>query len=278
MSRRAGWAANPDGGSMNTVTDPGVSTVLEANWYESFFDEHWLVISSQTHSQERSAAEAEFLIAELGLETGQRVLDLPCGHGRHSIELAQRGLRVVGVDLNDAPLEMAREEAREAGVQLDLRRMDMRAIEFREEFDAVINMWTSFGYFETEAEDKQVLERAWRALRPGGALVIETINLYGVLRRFEPRAWHELGDGRVLLEERAFDPWAGRMHSSWTLVEPSGERIAMAFANRAYTLVELSKMLVEVGFDVDHAWGDFRGSDYAVDSRRMIVLARRPPR
>jgi 2-polyprenyl-3-methyl-5-hydroxy-6-metoxy-1,4-benzoquinol methylase len=263
---------------MTTATDPGVSTVLETNWYESFFDEHWLVISSQTHSQERSAAEAEFLIAELGLETGQRVLDLPCGHGRHSIELAQRGLRVVGVDLNDAPLEMAREAAREAGVQLDLRRMDMRAIEFREEFDAVINMWTSFGYFETEAEDKQVLERAWRALRPGGALVIETINLHGALRRFEPRAWHELGDGRLLLEERAFDPWAGRMHSSWTLVEPSGERIAMAFANRAYTLVELSKMLVEVGFDVDHAWGDFRGSDYAVDSRRMIVLARRPRR
>jgi len=107
-----------------------VSTVLEANWYESFFDEHWLVISSQTHSQERSAAEAEFLIAELGLETGQRVLDLPCGHGRHSIELARRGLRVVGVDLNDAPLDMARDAAREAGVQLDLRRMDMRAIEF----------------------------------------------------------------------------------------------------------------------------------------------------
>jgi len=133
---------------MTTETDPGVSTTLDANWYETFFDEHWLVISSQTHSQERSAAEAEFLIAELGLESGQRVLDLPCGHGRHSIELARRGLRVVGVDLNDAPLEMARAAAREFGVQLDLRRVDMREIEFREEFDAVINMWTSFGYFD----------------------------------------------------------------------------------------------------------------------------------
>jgi 2-polyprenyl-3-methyl-5-hydroxy-6-metoxy-1,4-benzoquinol methylase len=263
---------------MTTETDPGVGAALEPNWYETFFDEHWLAISSQTHSPEKSAAEVEFLIAELGLETGQRVLDLPCGHGRHSIELARRGLRVVGVDLNEAPLELARAAARDAGVQLDLRRVDMREIEFREEFDAVLNMWTSFGYFPTEAEDKLVLERAWRALRPGGALVIETINLHGVLRRFEPRAWHELGDGRLLLEERTFDPWTGRMHSSWTLVERSGERIAMAFANRAYTLVELAKMLADVGFDVDHAWGDFRGSDYAVDSRRMIVLARRPRR
>ena len=71
--------------------------------------------------------------------------------------------------------------------------------------------------------------------------MLETINLHGVLRRFEPRAWHELGDGRLLLEERAFDPWTGRMHSGWTLVEPSGERIEMAFATRAYTLVELGR-------------------------------------
>jgi 2-polyprenyl-3-methyl-5-hydroxy-6-metoxy-1,4-benzoquinol methylase len=263
---------------MTMATETVAGTGLEPNWFETFFDEHWLVISSETHSQERSAAEVEFLIAELGLETGQRVLDLPCGHGRHSIELARRGLRVVGVDLNDAPLEMARAAARDVGVQLDLRRIDMRAIEFREEFDAVINMWTSFGYFEREADDREVLDRAWKALRPGGALVIETVNLYGALRRFEARGWHELGAGRILLEERAFDPWTGRMHSSWTLVEPSGERTAMAFANRAYTLVELTNMLVDVGFQVDTAWGDFRGSDYAVDSRRMIVLARRPAR
>lgn len=263
---------------MTTGTDPAVAATLEPNWYETFFGEHWLTISSLTHSQEKSAAEVEFLVAELGLEAGQRVLDLPCGHGRHSIELARRGLRVVGVDLNEAPLELARAAARDAGVQLDLRRLDMREIEFRDEFDAVLNLWTSFGYFESEAEDRLVLERAWRALRPGGALVIETINLHGVLRRFEPRAWHELGGGRLLLEERAFDPWAGRMHSSWTLVEPSGERIEMAFASRTYTLVELAKMLVEAGFVVDHAFGDFRGSDYAVDSRRMIVLARRPRR
>jgi SAM-dependent methyltransferase len=260
------------------ATDVVAGTVLDPNWYETFFDEHWLAISSHTHPPEKSAAEVEFLIEQLGLEHGQRVLDIPCGHGRHSVELARRGLRVVGVDLNSEPLELARMAAREAGVQVDLRRVDMREIEFREEFDAVLNLWTSFGYFESEAEDRLVLDRAWRALRPGGALVIETINLHGVLRRFEPRAWHDLGGGRLLLEERAFDPWTGKMHSGWTLVEPSGERIEMAFATRTYTLVELSGMMAAAGFDVERAWGDYQGSDYGVDSRRMIVLARRPLR
>jgi 2-polyprenyl-3-methyl-5-hydroxy-6-metoxy-1,4-benzoquinol methylase len=260
------------------ATDAAVPAELDPNWFETFFDEHWLAISCQTHTPERSAAQVEFLIAELGLEHDQRVLDLPCGHGRHSVELARRGLRVVGVDLNDAPLEMARAAARDAGVQVDLRRVDMREIEFRSEFDAVLNLWTSFGYFESEADDRLVLERIWRALRPGGALVIETINLFGVLRRFQPRAWHELPDGRLLLEERAFDPWKGRMHSSWTLLERSGERIGMAFASRAYTLAELATMLAAAGFDVERAWGDYQGSDYGVDSRRMIVLARRPIR
>ncbi len=255
-----------------------VSTIVEPGWYETFFDEHWLTISSHTHTPEKSAAEVDFLITGLGLEPEQRVLDIPCGHGRHSVELARRGMRVVGVDLSAEPLELARSAARAAGVQLDLRRVDMREIEFRDEFDAALNLWTSFGYFETEAEDRLVLDRVLRALRPGGAFVIETINLHGVLRRFEPRAWHELGGGRLLLEERAFDPWTGRMHSGWTLVEPSGERIEMSFATRAYTLVELAGMMADAGFEVEGAWGDYQGSDYRVDSRRMIVLARRPRR
>lgn len=251
---------------------------LDEHWYQTFFDENWLTISSQTHPPEKSAAEVDFLVDELGLQSGQTVLDLPCGHGRHSIEFARRGLRVVGVDLNEDPLERAYWAAREAGVKVDLRRIDMREIEFREEFDAVFNLWTSFGYFESEAEDRLVLERAYRALRPGGAFVLETVNLYAVLRRFEPRSWHELGDGRMLLEERSFDPWTGKMQSGWVLVEPSGERIEMAFATRAYTLVELVRMLTSVGFRVERAFGDYQGSEYAVDSRRMIVIARRPGR
>ena len=255
-----------------------VSTIVEPGWYETFFDEHWLTISSHTHTPEKSAAEVEFLIAGLGLEPGQRVLDIPCGHGRHSVELARRGMRVVGVDLSPEPLELARSAARAAGVQLDLRRVDMREIEFREEFDAVFNLWTSFGYFESEAEDRLVLDRAFRALRPGGAFVLETVNLYAVLRRFEPKSWHELGYGRMLLEDRSFDPYTGKMLSSWTLVEPTGERIEMAFATRAYTLVELVRMLTSVGFEVERAFGDYQGSEYAIDSRRMIVIARRPGR
>jgi 2-polyprenyl-3-methyl-5-hydroxy-6-metoxy-1,4-benzoquinol methylase len=251
---------------------------VEPQWYETFFDENWLTISSQTHPPEKSAAEAAFLVHELGLQAGQTVLDLPCGHGRHSVEFARLGLRVVGVDLNEEPLERAYWAAREAGVKVDLRRIDMREIQFREEFDAVFNLWTSFGYFESEADDRLVLDRAYRALRPGGAFVLETVNLYAVLRRFEPRSWHELGDGRMLLEERAFDPWTGRMRSGWVLLEPSGERIEMAFATRAYTLVELARMLTSVGFDVERAYGDYQGSEYAVDSRRMIVVARRPGR
>jgi 2-polyprenyl-3-methyl-5-hydroxy-6-metoxy-1,4-benzoquinol methylase len=251
---------------------------VEPHWYETFFDENWLTISSQTHPPEKSAAEVDFLVDELGLQAGQTVLDLPCGHGRHSVELARRGLRVVGVDLNEEPLERAYWAAREAGVKVDLRRIDMREIQFREEFDAVFNLWTSFGYFESESEDRLVLDRAYRALRPGGAFVLETVNLYSVLRRFEPRSWHELGEGRMLLEERSFDPWTGRMQSGWVLLEPGGERIEMAFATRAYTLVELVRMLSSVGFTVERAFGDYQGSEYAVDSRRMIVVARRPGR
>jgi len=110
----------------------------DAHWYQTFFDEHWLTISSQTHSPEKSAAEVEFLVDELGLQAGQTVLDLPCGHGRHSIEFARRGLRVVGVDLNEEPLERAYWAAREAGVKVDLRRVDMPTFLYASREDHIV--------------------------------------------------------------------------------------------------------------------------------------------
>lgn len=247
----------------------------EPDWFEDFFDEDYLRFAVDRHPAEATAAEVEFLIDALDLTPGTRVLDLACGHGRHSIELARHGCAVTGVDLSEPSLALAAVHAAEAGVDVRLDRADMRRLEFDAEFDAVINMFTAFGYFAEEADNRIVMERVAAALVPGGRFLLETINPVAVFPRFEARGWHELSDGTVMLEERAYDTARGRFETCWTFTS-GDERREHRFSHRAYTAPELVAMAAGAGLDVERLWGGVDASELEKDSRRIVMLARRP--
>src|SRR5204863_7350641 len=116
----------------------------------------------------RTGRQVEFIVEKLGLGEGSRVLDLACGRGRISIGLAQHGCRVTGLDLSPRSLELARSDAEAAGVEIEFVRRDMRDLDAEGEFDAVVNVFTSFGYFPAQEEDERVLAAVARALVPGG--------------------------------------------------------------------------------------------------------------
>ncbi len=247
----------------------------DSDWFEDFFDEDYLRFAADRYPPEATAAEVEFLVEALALEPGTRVLDLACGHGRHSVELARRGCLVIGVDLSEPSLELAAARAAEAGVEVRFERADMRRIRFEREFDAVINMFTAFGYFAEEADNRLVLERVAAALAPGGAFLLETINPVAVFPRFEARGWHELSDGTVMLEERAYDTARGRFETTWTFTS-GPDRRQHRFSHRAYTAPELTEMAAGAGLEVERLWGGLDGSELEKDSRRIVMLARRP--
>ena len=137
------------------------------NWYTEFFNEDYPRIYSERLSQDATERETAFAVRALGLREGDRVLDLACGHGRHAVALARRGMVVTGQDLNEGYLQMTQEDAARAGVEIETVHSDMRDIPFTDEFDAVINMFTAFGYFDSEDEDLRVLQAVAKALRNG---------------------------------------------------------------------------------------------------------------
>lgn len=247
----------------------------DPNWFEELFDEEYLRFAVERFSAEETAAEVDSLVEALGLSERSRVLDLACGHGRHSVELARRGCCVIGVDLSEPSLELARARAADAGAAVGFERTDMRRIRFEEEFNAVINMFTAFGYFAEESDNAGVLERIAAALVPGGALLLEIVNPVSVFGRFEARGWHTLSDGAVMLEERAYDAARGRFETCWTFVR-DGERRERRFSHRAYTAPELAAMTAAAGLDVEALWGGLDGSELAMSSRRIVMLARKP--
>ena len=250
-------------------------STADPDWFEEFFDAEYLRFAIDRFDDEATAEEVDCLVSALGLRDGSRVLDLACGHGRHSVELARRGCRVTGVDLSEPSLELAAARAAEAGVEVRFEHGDMRRIGFEGEFDAVVNMFTAFGYFAEESDNRLVLERVAAALVPGGGFLMEVANPVAVFSRFEARGWHTLSDGTVMLEERRYDAARGRFETCWTFVR-GGERRERRFSHRAYTAPELTALTAAAGLRVAALWGGLDQSELEMASRRIVVLARRP--
>ena len=146
----------------------------EREWWGTFFGPDYLRM--YRFDPTRTRQEVDGVLDILGLKPAASVLDLCCGQGRHAVELARRGYEVTGLDASGFLLREARKAARRRRVAVAWVRGDMREIPFRNRFDAVVNLFTSFGYFRTKAEDLAVLRGVRRALKPSGHLLIDTLN------------------------------------------------------------------------------------------------------
>ena len=263
----------------------------ETPWYVRFFKGDYLRVYGHTLQQDRTDLETQFAIHALGIQPNHRVLDLCCGQGRHGIALAKTGLDVTGVDLSVEMLNIARSEAVKAGVApvnggnakgkggLQLRQADMRQLpdDFENQFDAVINMFSSFGYLESENDDQQVLVQIAKSLKPGGKLMTDLLNREWVIINNEEFDWHQHEDGRVVLERRVLSLEKSINHLTYTEILPDGTRRVMSdLKMRLYTLTEMIKMLGNAGLTLQNVYGGFRGEDYTVNTRRMIVVASKP--
>jgi ubiquinone/menaquinone biosynthesis C-methylase UbiE len=222
---------------------------------------------------ERVPEEAERIIALLGIEPGASVLDLCCGPGRHSLELARRGFRVTGVDRTASYLEQARTKAHEEGLDIEFVQEDMRAFCRPDAFEGTINVFTSFGYFEDPAEDRKVLANLYRSLKPGGCVLLDTIGKEVLARIYQARDWQER-DGILLLQERNVQSNWGWMEIRWIMIEGT-ERKEFTLGHRLFSATELMALFKEAGFTSVDAYGNLEGAPYDQTARRLIVVARK---
>ena len=241
---------------------------VDPRWYESFFEgEEWLLLAT-TREPERTRLEADFCASHL--PPGGRVLDVPCGTGRHSELLAGCGFTVAGLDISERVLEVARAAVPGA----DFRQGDMRELPWPDaSFDGLINLWTAYGYFETEDENERVMTEFARVLAPGGILILDTVNQPALLRGFREKAWSELDD-TLLLERHEYDNITGRSQAFWTFVR-DGARTELSFDHRVYTTPEYVELMRRHGLEPTAFFGGFDGTELGWDTWRQIIVARR---
>ena len=243
-------------------------------WYVDFFGSDYQEAYGHTFTAERAEKEALFVERTLGLSRNSRILDLCCGQGRHSVLLASRGLNVTGIDLSREYLEQAERSAKEHGVHLELLLRDMRDIPFEDHFDAVINMFSAFGYLESDEENLKALEAVRDALKPGGRVLLDMINREWVVGNYDQSDWRQGEDGSLYLEHREFDLVTSRNHVTFTIIRPDGSRReTVGHHIRLYTLTETLELFRKAGLAYLNAYGGFDGEPYAIDTRRMIVVA-----
>ncbi|HOI41377.1 MAG TPA: class I SAM-dependent methyltransferase [Elusimicrobiales bacterium] len=241
-------------------------------WHKSFFVNSFYNPASQT-AVARARPEAAFVLKKLKLRKGSSLLDLCCGPGRHAVEFARRGMKVTGLDFSAEYLREAETRAKDKKVALRLVRGDMRRIPFRGEFDAAVNLFTSFGYFPRFSDDIRTLKGVARALKPGGLFLLDIANGDRIRGNFQPRSWHEREDGGWLLEERRLT--ADGNFNEWIKVGPAGKARRRKFFVRVYDRPRVSSALRRAGMTPLKFWGGFDGSRLLPSSLRLICLARR---
>ncbi|MEU6821048.1 methyltransferase domain-containing protein [Streptomyces atriruber] len=245
------------------------------NWYED--DEFWSDFA-ETMFSERRRTEVEALVAESSLlrfPAGSRVLDLCCGPGLYLVPLARGGCAVTGVDLSPAMLKRADAACEAARVDVRLVRGDMLTHVEPETYDVVVNLFTSFGYFDEPQDNERVLRNAHDSLVPGGRLLIDVMGkevLAGWIGR--PQVVDLDGGAYVLQRDTVLDSWT-RLRTDWTLVR-DGEAREASITSFLYSAAELRALFEAAGFTDVRCYGDFDGGPYDNHSKRLIVSGTRP--
>lgn len=216
-------------------------------WYETLFANFGKTYDKESFTQ-GTAGEVDFVERELGADRGKRILDIGCGTGRHAIELARRGYRVTGFDLSEGQLRRARKKAAEAGVLVEFQRRDATRPHFKREFDAAIMFCEgAFPLMETDEENHAILRHAGAALRPGGKLLLTTLNalfpLFHSVKDFLRANESGTATGKL-----TFDLMTFRECAEMTFTDDAGQTHTILTNERYYTPPEMRWLLQTAGF------------------------------
>jgi SAM-dependent methyltransferase len=204
---------------------------------------------------------------------GPAILDLCCGFGRITLELARRGFAAAGVDITGSYLSAAREDAAHEGLDIEFIQKDIRSFKRKEAFDTAVNLYNSFGYFEDPGDDLLVLKNAHSSLRPGGSFIIEVLGKEIAVRDYTEAEWFERAGFTVLTESNPLDSW-GSIWNRWILIK-DGKRWEKVFIQRLYAASELRSLLFEAGFSAVELYGDWDESPYDETARVLIAVGRK---
>jgi len=242
------------------------------DWFEEWFDSPLYEKLYSNRDEAEAEQLVELLIDELELNKCSKILDLGCGRGRHSINLNKRGYKVKGIDLSRQAIKTAREKVDQMGLE-DIRFevRDMRN-PLEESFDAIVNLFTTFGYFESDEENASVFDSVVQMLKPGGIFVLDYLNAKKVRETYRPADSGEFQGIHYDIERYI------RNDSIFKKIEFSGDRVngERTYSERVklYPLEWFQDKMAKRNLKIDHVYGDYEGNPYDPEtSSRLLIIS-----
>jgi SAM-dependent methyltransferase len=263
--------------------------VMATHWTEKLFIEEpdlfRLTIEARFDKTQNEVEGLIVLLKKHGVPESGLILDLACGIGRVSIPLAKKGYNVTGIDISPPYIKKAIKYAEKEGVSDKTRFVvgDMRKVtkflsEYTDRFDAVVNMWTSMGYWDEET-DLNILNQSLSLTKPTGIFIMHTANRDGIVKRFQARDLSTGENGLVILMERELDLETSRMINYWTYYRRKGKDLhylnRIEINHRVYSLHELKKQFQVAGWKYLASYGGFDQRPLTTETFSMIIVSQR---
>ena len=225
--------------------------------------------------EERTNCEVDGVIKLLDLTPSSLILDCPCGYGRHSIGLLERNIRVIGCDINSVHLNKAISDAKVKRLPYDFRKQNMIDLTFCNEFDGIINMFYSFGFFDTDKENFKVLLNFYDALKPGGKFLMHTdVNMPRInMGKYKFDEDRKLASGNMLRIIDVYDEQTKRIDGKWIIGDGSGRNRELEYSVRVYSKDEFESLCRHAGFSKVNAYSNWEGDEYSESAEDMIIVA-----
>jgi cyclopropane fatty-acyl-phospholipid synthase-like methyltransferase len=243
-----------------------------AEWFENWFEsDEYLKVYSHRDNEDAKAL-FKLIMDNVSIPVNGRVLDLACGAGRHSILFAQKGYLVTAVDLSANLLKLAGKAAQDEGVEIELIRCDIRKFKNSVEYDLVANLFTSFGYFETDEENLGIFNTVYNSLKKDGFFVFDYLNKEFVEENLIARSIGNNKDGSTVIQTREIT--GGRVVKK-IKIQKEGNEQSFEESVKLYSKEFLVEEMETRGFTVKKIFGDLKGNSFGKGSDRVIIIARK---
>lgn len=241
---------------------------MNPEWYRDWFNSEEYLLVYKHRDESEAELLKQLILKNIEQDSIKTVLDMACGAGRHAISFAKAGFKVTAIDLSERLLNAAAENAKRDNVQIDFHLSDIRTFHTVQKFDLVLNLFTSFGYFESDAENFKLLENAYKFLGKGGWFVLDYFNKSFILSNLIPITVEHIGQ-KMITQIREVK--GDRVEKNIN-IRCNGKTSNFLESVRLYSKNDIITQLINIGFEISTILGDFYGNDFDEESSARLII------